>query len=104
MNLSMNMQPGGMNGSGGLYPGQGGMGMGMGMGGMGLGQGVYAGSTPNLGVFNPGVPGAMPMSMITNQLGPAAGGGYGAAGTYGMMGNPQGQIDMVERWRQGVMP
>jgi hypothetical protein len=70
-----------------------------GMGGMGMG--AYGGSTPNLGVYgNGGVTAsasvnALPLGMPMPQQ------------AYGMpmagAGGPPG-LDMVERWRQGVMP
>ncbi|KAK4102434.1 hypothetical protein N658DRAFT_468943 [Parathielavia hyrcaniae] len=73
-----------------------GMGMPMGIGvgvGAGAGPGAYGGSTPNLGVYGNGVG--------------AAGMGGNAAAGYGMPvngGSGPGHMDMVERWRQGVMP
>jgi hypothetical protein len=66
--------------------------------GMGMGMGMYGGSTPNLGVYG-------------NGMGAGAGTSVGALplpGQYGMGmqmgGGGQGHMDMVERWRQGVMP
>ncbi|KAK4121914.1 hypothetical protein N657DRAFT_647415 [Parathielavia appendiculata] len=59
---------------------------------MGMEMGTYGGSTPNLGMYGNGVG--------------AAGMGVNAAG-YGMPGGGgggPGHMDMVERWRQGVMP
>ncbi|EAQ84200.1 hypothetical protein CHGG_10604 [Chaetomium globosum CBS 148.51] len=65
--------------------------------GMGMGQGAYGGSTPNLGMYQNAA--AANMSVNTLPL-PLQGAGYpmpiGAGG--------QGHMDMVERWRQGVMP
>ncbi|KAK4032043.1 hypothetical protein C8A01DRAFT_20836 [Parachaetomium inaequale] len=71
--------------------GVGGVGMGV---GMGMGMGGYGGSTPNLGVYPNGVAASMsaagyPMPMPMPM--PMGDGG-------------QGHMDMVERWRQGVMP
>ncbi|KAL2018198.1 hypothetical protein VTK56DRAFT_1171 [Thermocarpiscus australiensis] len=68
-----------------------------GVGMMGLGAAPY-GSTPNLAVYAGGMP-----------MGPAAstnGGlpGYGGYGGAVQMPGAQGHIDMVERWRQGVLP
>jgi hypothetical protein len=66
--------------------------------GMPMGMGMYGGSTPNLGVYG-------------NGMGAGAGMSVGALplpGAYGMGmqmgGGGQGHMDMVERWRQGVMP
>ncbi|KAL2134161.1 hypothetical protein VTI74DRAFT_860 [Chaetomium olivicolor] len=55
----------------------------LGVPGLAMGQGVYGGSTPNLGVYQ--------------QQGNGMGG-------YGMQVGGQGDMGMVERWRQGVMP
>ncbi|KAL2146831.1 hypothetical protein VTI28DRAFT_2312 [Corynascus sepedonium] len=74
-----------------------GMGMGMPMG-MGIGQGMmYGGSTPNLGVYPNGVAASMSVNALPLPgVTPAYGMPMGAGG--------QGHMDMVERWRQSVMP
>ncbi|SPQ27052.1 c77d43ff-35e8-4b45-ab8f-e0d2581913d2 [Thermothielavioides terrestris] len=63
--------------------------------GAGLGQGAFGGSTPNLGVYGNGVPAGVGLNSLPLQQ------GYGAGV---QMGGAQGHMDMVERWRQGVMP
>lgn len=65
--------------------------------GMGMGQGAYGGSTPNLGMYQNGAA----ASMSVNAL-PLQGAGYPMPMPIGPGG--QGHMDMVERWRQGVMP
>ncbi len=67
--------------------------------GMGMVHGAYGGSTPNLGVYGAGVAGGMtPMQMQ------APGYGMPMPMQIPMQMGGQGHMDMVERWRQGVMP
>jgi hypothetical protein len=65
--------------------------------GMSMGQGAYGGSTPNLGMYQNGAAASMSVNTI-----PLQGAGYPMAMPIGPGG--QGHMDMVERWRQGVMP
>ncbi|KAK4155277.1 hypothetical protein C8A00DRAFT_31897 [Chaetomidium leptoderma] len=58
--------------------------------------GQHGGSTPNLGVYGHGVAASMSVNALPHQ--PAAAPAYGMP----MAGPPH--ADMVERWRQGVMP
>ncbi|KAK3293667.1 uncharacterized protein B0H64DRAFT_218210 [Chaetomium fimeti] len=65
--------------------------------GMGMGQSAYGGSTPNLGMYQNGAAASMSVNALPLQ----------GAGGYPMPiagGGGQGHMDMVERWRQGVMP
>lgn len=62
-----------------------------------LGVGGYGGSTPNLGMYPNGMAGNGGM------VPPGSAGGYGMPMVGAGVGG-QGHMDMVERWRQGVMP
>ncbi|KAK4141709.1 uncharacterized protein C8A04DRAFT_30698 [Dichotomopilus funicola] len=72
------------------------------LGAQGMMGGVYGGSTPNLGMYPNGMAG------IGGMVPPGSAGGYGmpmvGAGGAGVGVAGQGHMDMVERWRQGVMP
>ncbi|KAG7294610.1 hypothetical protein NEMBOFW57_004686 [Staphylotrichum longicolle] len=83
---------------------------------MGMGQGAYGGSTPNLAVYPGGVQPSMSATALPMQM-PMGGvpQGYGMGMPVQMqmpmqmqmqmqMGGQPGHMDMVERWRQGVMP
>ncbi|KAH6848075.1 hypothetical protein B0I37DRAFT_156722 [Chaetomium sp. MPI-CAGE-AT-0009] len=63
--------------------------------GIGMGQGAYGGSTPNLAMYQNGAAASMSANVL-----PLQGAGYPMP----MGGGGQGHMDMVERWRQGVMP
>jgi hypothetical protein len=78
--------------------------------GMAAQQGPYSGSTPNLGVYGGGVGASMSVNALPMQMPmpmqmqvP----GYGMQQMQMQMPmqmGGQGHMDMVERWRQGVMP
>ena len=71
--------------------------------GMGMAHGAYGGSTPNLGVYGAGVAGGMGVNALPVPMQMQAP-GYGMPMQMPMQMGGQGHLDMVERWRQGVMP
>ncbi|KAL2148934.1 hypothetical protein VTH82DRAFT_1620 [Thermothelomyces myriococcoides] len=63
-----------------------------------VGSGMYGGSTPNLGVYPNGAGPSLSVNALPSYGMPVGAGGQGGGGGGG------GHMDMVERWRQGVMP